>query len=84
MPRIAMAYAPAAPVGVTTLMSVGAVDEVLKDRTAEYVKKATYVSSGAYILGWLTGNKGLKQAALGSAITLYVIMTLTGQDPNAL
>jgi hypothetical protein len=84
MPRIAMSYAPAAPMGVTTLMSVGAVDKVLTDPTADYVKKATYVASGAYILGWLTKNQGLKQAALGSAITLYVIMTLTGQDPNAL
>lgn len=84
MPRIAMAYAPASPPGVTTLMSVGAVDEVLKDRTAEYVKKASYVTSAVYILGAITKNEKMKMAALGGAVTIYAIMILSGKDPYEL
>jgi hypothetical protein len=78
---LALAYAPAAPQGVTTLMSVGAVDEVLADKTFEYVKKGTYVASAAFILGALLKNEGLKKAALGAALALYVVTVASGKNP---
>jgi hypothetical protein len=81
MSRIAMAYAPATPQGVTTLMSVGEVDDALADKTFHYVKQGTYVASGAFILGALLKNEGLKKAALGAALALYVVTVMSGKDP---
>lgn len=74
MNPVDLSYGPPAPKGVTTLMSVGSLDDVLSPMSHDQAMvTGAWLGVGAWVLGLLTGSSRLAAAGAGAAVALTAV-----------